>query len=117
MAASYLLAPGHFHDRVRAAACRHRSAPLLDAGTPDPRLMELVVRRYLDGSAGGGGLGQTARSMHGRRVRLLASLVAIGGPARCAGTGRPVRTARCPVVVVPVEGSDDPPDLETQLAE
>ena len=28
-----------------------------------------------------------------------------------------VRHARCPVVVVPVEGADDPPDLDTQLAE
>ena len=28
-----------------------------------------------------------------------------------------VRHARCPVVVVPVEGVDDPPDLDTQLAE
>ena len=28
-----------------------------------------------------------------------------------------VRHAHCPVVVVPVEGADDPPDLDTQLAE
>ena len=28
-----------------------------------------------------------------------------------------VRHARCPVVVVPVDGSDDPPDLDTQLVE
>ena len=28
-----------------------------------------------------------------------------------------VRHARCPVVVVPTEGIDDPPDLDTQLAD
>jgi sirohydrochlorin ferrochelatase len=47
--ASYLRAPGHFHDRVLASGADDVTAPLLDGDTPDPRLVELVVRRYLDG--------------------------------------------------------------------
>jgi len=50
VAASYLLAPGHFQNRVLACGADDVTAPLLDAETPDPRLVELVVRRYLDGS-------------------------------------------------------------------
>ena len=48
IAASYLLAPGHFHDRVLAAGADDVTDPLLDEGPPDRRLVELVVRRYLD---------------------------------------------------------------------
>ncbi|MET0998973.1 MAG: CbiX/SirB N-terminal domain-containing protein [Marmoricola sp.] len=49
VAASYLLAPGHFHDLVLRCGADDVTAPLLDDGAPDPRLVELVVRRYLDG--------------------------------------------------------------------
>lgn len=49
VAASYLLAPGHFHDRVLCCGADDVTDPLLDGGAPDPRLVELVVRRYLDG--------------------------------------------------------------------
>ena len=48
VAASYLLAPGHFHDRVLASGADDVTVPLLDDGPPDRRLVELVVRRYLD---------------------------------------------------------------------
>jgi len=48
VAASYLLAPGHFHDRVLACGADEVTAPLLDGEVPDPRLVELVVRRFLD---------------------------------------------------------------------
>ena len=47
--ASYLLAPGHFHDRVLACGADDFTETLLDGGTPDRRLVELVVSRYLDG--------------------------------------------------------------------
>jgi sirohydrochlorin ferrochelatase len=49
VAASYLLAPGHFHDRVLAAGADAVTDPLLDGEAPDRRLVELVVRRCLDG--------------------------------------------------------------------
>ncbi len=49
VAASYLLAPGHFHDRVLASGADDVTEPLLAEGAPDRRLVELVVRRYLDG--------------------------------------------------------------------
>ncbi|WP_036227657.1 sirohydrochlorin chelatase [Marmoricola sp. URHB0036] len=49
VAASYLLAPGHFHDRVLASGVDAATEPLLVEGRPDRRLVELVVRRYLDG--------------------------------------------------------------------
>jgi len=48
VAASYLLAPGHFHDKVLASGADIATAPLLDHDVPDRRLVELVVRRYLD---------------------------------------------------------------------
>ena len=48
VATSDLLAPGHFHDRVRGCGADVVTAPLLDQETPDPRLVELVVSRYLD---------------------------------------------------------------------
>ena len=48
VAASYLLAPGHFHDRVHASGVDAVTAPLLEEGLPDGRLVGLVVRRYLD---------------------------------------------------------------------
>ncbi len=44
--ASYLLATGHFHRRVLAAGADLVTAPLLDAGDPDPRLVDLVLARY-----------------------------------------------------------------------
>ncbi|NYD66568.1 sirohydrochlorin chelatase [Agromyces atrinae] len=40
--ASYLLAPGFFHDRLREAGADLVSAPL----APDPRLADLVIERY-----------------------------------------------------------------------
>ena len=46
VAASYLLAPGHFHDRVLASGADDVTEPLLDGKAPDPRLVELVLRRY-----------------------------------------------------------------------
>lgn len=46
VAASYLLAPGFFHDRVVASAADGVTEPLLDAEGPDPRLVDLVVGRY-----------------------------------------------------------------------
>jgi len=48
VAASYLLAPGHFYNRVLASGADDVTEPLLDGETPDRRLVELVVRRYLD---------------------------------------------------------------------
>jgi hypothetical protein len=50
IAASYLLAPGHFHDRVLASGADDVTDPLLAEGPPDRRLVDLVVRRYLDRS-------------------------------------------------------------------
>lgn len=49
VAASYLLAPGHFHDRVLASGADLVTDPLLDGEAPDRRLVELVVRRFVDG--------------------------------------------------------------------
>lgn len=48
VAASYLLAPGHFHDRVLGCGADTVTDPLLDGGTPDARLVGLVARRYHD---------------------------------------------------------------------
>jgi sirohydrochlorin ferrochelatase len=45
--ASYLLATGHFHRRVLSAGADAVTAPLLDADEPDPRLVGLVLDRYL----------------------------------------------------------------------
>ena len=47
--ASYLLATGHFHWRILAAGADLVTAPLLDGGEPDPRLVELVRERFVDG--------------------------------------------------------------------
>lgn len=47
VAASYLLAPGFFHDRVSAAGADVVTAPL----APDPRLVEIVLDRYAEASA------------------------------------------------------------------
>ncbi|MGH3474802.1 MAG: sirohydrochlorin chelatase [Aeromicrobium sp.] len=45
--ATYLLAPGHFADLLhRCGADVVVTAPLLDSGPPDPRLVQLVVDRY-----------------------------------------------------------------------
>ena len=46
--ASYLLAPGYFLDRVLEAGADVVSAPL----APDPRLADLVLRRYDEAAAG-----------------------------------------------------------------
>jgi hypothetical protein len=40
--ASYLLAPGSFHERLRTVGAEVVAAPLL----PDERIAELVLRRY-----------------------------------------------------------------------
>ena len=44
--ATYLLAPGHFADLLVSSGADVVTAPLLDAGLPDPRLVQLVVDRY-----------------------------------------------------------------------
>lgn len=44
--ATYLLAPGHFADLLHRCGADVVTAPLLDAGPPDPRLVQLVVDRY-----------------------------------------------------------------------
>jgi sirohydrochlorin ferrochelatase len=44
---AYLLAPGHFHDRLLGGGADVVSAPLLrQGGEPDPRLVDLVLDRY-----------------------------------------------------------------------
>ncbi len=43
---SYLLAPGHFQDKLRATGFDAVTDALLDSETPDRRLVELVVDRY-----------------------------------------------------------------------
>ena len=48
--ASYLLATGHFHRRILAADADLVTAPLLDGGEPDARLVELVRERFRDGT-------------------------------------------------------------------
>ena len=47
VAASYLLAPGFFHDKVSAAGADVVTAPL----TPDPRLVQIVLDRYAEAAA------------------------------------------------------------------
>lgn len=44
--ASYLLATGHFHRRILDAGADLVTAPLLGDGSPDPRLVELVLERF-----------------------------------------------------------------------
>jgi hypothetical protein len=44
--ASYLLAPGFFADALGRSAAAVVTAPLLDGGPPDQRLVDLVVDRY-----------------------------------------------------------------------
>ena len=44
--ATYLLAPGYFADVLRSSCADAVTAPLLDGGPPDPRLVQLVVDRY-----------------------------------------------------------------------
>lgn len=46
VAASLLMAPGFFQDRVVAADVDVATRPLLDGGPVDPRLVDLVVDRY-----------------------------------------------------------------------
>lgn len=43
---TYLLAPGYFADLLLGSGADAVTAPLLDAGPPDPRLVQLVVDRY-----------------------------------------------------------------------
>ncbi len=62
--ASYLLAAGHVHWRILAAGADLVTAPLLDGGEPDPRVVELVRERFLDGvpaPSGGRRLRQPSR--------------------------------------------------------
>ncbi|MEO6472006.1 MAG: sirohydrochlorin chelatase [Aeromicrobium sp.] len=42
---TYLLAPGNFDDRLQTCGADIVTAPLLDGGTPDPRLVSLVLAR------------------------------------------------------------------------
>ena len=44
--ATYLLAPGHFADLLQRSDADAVTAPLLDGGLPDPRLVQHVVDRY-----------------------------------------------------------------------
>jgi sirohydrochlorin ferrochelatase len=44
--ATYLLAPGHFADLLQRSDADAVTAPLLDGGLPDPRLVKHVVDRY-----------------------------------------------------------------------
>ena len=44
--ASYLLATGHFHRCILDAGADLVTAPLLGEGSPDPRLVELVLERF-----------------------------------------------------------------------
>ncbi|MGA8209812.1 MAG: CbiX/SirB N-terminal domain-containing protein [Nocardioidaceae bacterium] len=45
---SYLLATGHFHRRLLRTGADVVTAPLLDEGAPDPRLVELVLVRHAE---------------------------------------------------------------------
>ncbi|MGZ5402363.1 MAG: sirohydrochlorin chelatase, partial [Aeromicrobium sp.] len=42
---TYLLAPGDFYDRLQGCGADVITAPLLDGGRPDPRLVSLVLAR------------------------------------------------------------------------
>jgi len=44
--AAHLLAPGHFHDAAGRSGADVVTAPLLDDGDPDPRLVRLVLERW-----------------------------------------------------------------------
>ncbi|GAB4086895.1 hypothetical protein GCM10028784_35250 [Myceligenerans cantabricum] len=44
--ASYLLAPGYFHDRVLESGADVATAPLAPSGKPDERLVRIVLDRY-----------------------------------------------------------------------
>lgn len=46
VAASYLLAPGYFHDRVLESGADVVTAPLAPLDSPDPRLTSLILSRY-----------------------------------------------------------------------
>jgi sirohydrochlorin ferrochelatase len=51
--ATYLLAPGYFADIVNDCEADAVTAPLLDGGPPDPRLVQLVVDRYREAASAG----------------------------------------------------------------
>ena len=44
--AAYLLAPGHFHDRLAGAGADVLTDPLCLPGAPDPRVVDVVLDRY-----------------------------------------------------------------------
>lgn len=46
--ASYLMAPGHFHDRLNACGADVVTRPLLDGSVAEPDLVSLVIDRYAE---------------------------------------------------------------------
>lgn len=50
VAATFLLAPGFFHDRLLASAADLVTSPLLDGAVPDPRLVDIVLDRVAEAS-------------------------------------------------------------------
>jgi sirohydrochlorin ferrochelatase len=53
LVASYLLAPGYFAEVLRRCGAAVVTAPLLDGGPPDQRLVDLVVDRYRQATSAG----------------------------------------------------------------
>jgi sirohydrochlorin ferrochelatase len=49
--AAYLLAPGHFHDRLLEAGADAVARPLVTGAVPDPRLVAVVLDRHRRASA------------------------------------------------------------------
>lgn len=52
--AAYLLAPGHFHDRLTGAGGDVLTPALCAPGAPDPRVVQIVLDRYDAALAGAG---------------------------------------------------------------
>jgi sirohydrochlorin ferrochelatase len=46
--ATFLLAPGFFHDRAHRCGAAVVTAPLLDGGPADPRLVAIVLDRFVE---------------------------------------------------------------------
>ena len=67
--ASYLLAPGYFHDRLQEAGADLVTAPL----GPDPRLARVVLARYDEALRGHGVQGETPRARVPRASRVPAA--------------------------------------------